>query len=468
MSSEPVFYPDPRVQRDTIHVLSAYDADLSAGLERHRGEVHMKNPTTSWVDADQTFTWHITSDRTEPFEVRALVAHKSGVAVTVQVNVPQTACTVSAIQPALPGSANPWRRVPLDGLLMLAKGDNTLILRTIPLDGSAFEMEAFAIELVRTEVRERLHIEAQALKSDMTWLRRAGYGFMNHWTQAVYPEHGLPKSYADAVHDFDVERYADQIARGGAGFVVLTTTHGPHYFPAPLASLDAILPGRTTARDLVADLIDALGRRGIRLFLYYHLGAQSDPEWLKVSGFFDTDTSKLFGNWQKMIREVGERYGTGLAGWWFDDGAVNYYYRTAPWPELSRAAKAGNPDRLIGYNAWFQPPATEFQDYHCGEIIEDPSYGGALLPNGDGRYVGEPYRGLNAVSTIISEKYWDHSRPDEPISEARWDSAEIATLIREFRRYTCVPIFNLEIYQDGRMSQNTIERFHTASANLHE
>ena len=460
MTTEPVFHPDPRAQRDTIHVLSTYDAGLSDGLERHRWAMHMKNPTTGWTRAEQTLTWHVISDRAEAFEVRALVAHKSGSAVTLHVDGPHG--TVSAVQPALPGSANPWRRVSLNGLLMLGEGDNTLSLRATPLDGNPFEMEAFAIELVRPAVREWLHTDALALKSDMAWLRRAGYGFMNHWTQAVYPEHGQPKAYADAVRDFDVARYADQIARGGAGFVVLTTTHGPHYFPAPLASLDAILPGRTTKRDLVADLIDALGRRGIRLFLYYHLGAESDPEWLKASGFFDTDTSKLFGNWQKMIREVGERYGKGLAGWWFDDGAVNYYYRTAPWPELSRAAKAGNPDRLIGYNAWFQPPVTEFQDFHCGEIIEDPSYGGALLPGGDGRYVGEPYQGLGAVSTIITEKYWDHSRPDEPISAARWNSDEIAALISEFRRHVCVPIFNLEIYQDGRMSDDTLSRFEDA------
>ena len=261
----------------------------------------------------------------------------------------------------------------LDGQLLLVEGANTLTLSAAPLEGGAFELEVFAVELVRSEVRERLHHQAVSMQSDMTWLRQAGYGFMNHWTQAIYPERGPRKPYDQAVRDFDVVRYANQVRQGGAGFVVLTTTHGPHYFPAPLAALDAILPGRTAKRDLVADLIDALGQRGIRLFLYYHIGAQSDPEWLRVSGFFDTDTSKLFGNWQKMIREAGERYGRGLAGWWFDDGAVNYYYRTAPWPELSRAAKAGNPDRLIAYNSWFQPPVTEFQDYHCGEIIEDPS-----------------------------------------------------------------------------------------------
>jgi hypothetical protein len=464
MVSEPVFRPDPRVQRDTIHVLSAYDAELSPGLQRHRHEVHMKNPTTGWARADQVLKWQVVSGCAESFEARVLVAHKAGSAVRLQIEGPRGA--VSAVQPALPGSPNPWRRVALDGRLELAEGANTLALSATSLDGGAFELEAFAVELVRSEVRERLHRQAAAMISDMAWLRQAGYGFMNHWTQAIYPERGPRLPYDQAVQNFDASRYADQAARGGAGFVVLTTTHGPHYFPAPLAALDAILPGRAAKRDLVADLIDALGRRGIRLFLYYHLGAQADPEWLAASGFFDTDTSTLFGNWQRMIREAGERYGEGLAGWWFDDGAVNYYYRTAPWPELSRAAKAGSPARLIGYNSWFQPPVTEFQDFHCGEIIEDPSYGGTLAAGGDGRYTGGTYQGMNAVSTIITERYWDHTRPDEPISLARWSSEELAALIGEFRRYRCVPIFNLEIYQDGRMSEDTIERFAAARRRL--
>ena len=69
---------------------------------------------------------------------------------------------------------------------------------------------------------------------------------------------------------------------------------------------------------------------------------------------------------------------------------------------------------------------------------------------------------MNAASTLITEAYWDHTRPDESISPARWSSEQIAALIGEFRRCRCVPIFNLEIYQDGRMSEDTVERFAAA------
>ena len=51
--------------------------------------------------------------------------------------------------------------------------------------------------------------------------------------------------------------------------------------------------------------------------------------------------NKFFGNLEAMLSEVGNHYGDKLAGWWFDDGATNYYYRSAPWEALAKAAKAG-------------------------------------------------------------------------------------------------------------------------------
>ena len=150
------------------------------------------------------------------------------------------------------------------------------------------------------------------------------------------------------------------------------------YFPAPLKSFDRILPGRTTQRDLIGDLAEALGQRGIRLLLYYHLGSDADRAWQEASGFWKTDTAEFWNNWVAVIGEVGERYGEKLAGWWFDDGTANYYYRSAPWERLATTAKAGNPKRLICFNPWILPSATEFQDYLAGEGNSDPERAGLV------------------------------------------------------------------------------------------
>jgi hypothetical protein len=263
-----------------------------------------------------------------------------------------------------------------------------------------------------------------------------------------------------------VESFARQVQATGAGFVVFTTSHAEHFFPAPLASLDPILPGRTARRDLVAELAEALGQRGVKLFLYYHLGASSDPAWLRATGFWDTDTSRLFNHWTAMISEAGCRYGDKLAGWWFDDGAVSYYYRSAPWEQLAAAAKAGHAGRLVAFNPWELPSPTEFQDYFCGEGHSDPGLGGLVATGGDGRIKSGPHQGLQACATLITEGDWVHSRKNTDIGPPRWSGPQMAALLKEFIARKNVPIFNLEIYQEGALSPASVEMFKQARPSL--
>jgi alpha-L-fucosidase len=162
---------------------------------------------------------------------------------------------------------------------------------------------------------------------------------MVHWTKETMLLQGAPKAYDQTVNDFSVEQFAGDMQKTGAGFVVFTTAHGFQYFPAPLESLDKILPGRTARRDLVADLADALAKRGMKLFLYYHLGTQADSAWTKASGFWDTDTSRFFNNWQAIISEVGERYGENYAR---GQGVTGY---RGAFPTDSHQSKACFPKR---------------------------------------------------------------------------------------------------------------------------
>jgi hypothetical protein len=100
-----------------------------------------------------------------------------------------------------------------------------------------------------------------------------------------------------------------------------------------------VLPGRTSKRDLVADLADALGHRGMKLMLYYHLGASNDAEWMQATGAYETDTSKLFGNWEAIISEAGNRYKDRLAGWWFDDGSTGGSHADRSSTEMIRPSR---------------------------------------------------------------------------------------------------------------------------------
>jgi hypothetical protein len=456
------FVPDFRVRPDDYTVLMAADAKRPPELKPFQAGAHGKFHVTGWTQPEQPLEWEITVPEEDAYSVNVLLQRHGNQALRVEV----TGAT-QMVSGWAPASLRGWTRQTLDGRLRLPAGKQRLVLKARSSnDTNRFNASVFSIELVRPAVREQLHLAALKLRSETRWLQECRYGLMCHWTSQSFPRRGERKPCDQAVRDFDVEGFAAQVEQTGAGFVVFTTSHAQHFFPAPLESLDQILPGRTARRDLVADLADALGRRGVKLFLYYHLGASSDSAWLNATGFWETDTSRLFNKWTAMITEAGQRYGERLAGWWFDDGAVSYYYRSAPWKRLATAGKAGHASRLIAFNPWELPSPTEFQDYWCGEGNADPSVGGLIPVGGDGRFKSGAHQGLQACATLITEEDWVHARKDTDIGPPKWNTPQLATLLQEFISRKNVPIFNLEIYQEGALSPKSVELFKQAATQL--
>ena len=458
------FVPDGRIRPDDHTVFMAVDAKLSAGLTPFQPGGHGKFHVQGWQRADQQAAWIVEAPAADACEVRVVLRRRHGPALHVIVGTGGKALESVLTSDAPPG----WDRLELQGLLALPAGRSTLTLRLAPEDGaSTFEAEVHAVELVRPSVRAALAGRAIAMRSDPSWFQKARYGIMVHWTSQSVPLRGAPVSYQDAVAAFDVEAFAAAMQRAGAGFVVFTTAHAMQFFPAPLASLDRLLPGRTSRRDLVADLADALGRRGLKLMLYHHPGTAGDAEWVRAAGLFDADPSQFFAAWQEIITEAGRRYGDRLAGWWFDDGSVGLYYRSPPWEALARAAKAGHPGRLISFNAWELANPTLFHDFCTGEGCQEPrGIGGLLTPGGDGRYPRGTHAGLQASACLIAEKDWGHFVPDTPLPPPSWTPDRLAALLKGFIACRNVPILNLQITQDGRLSEATLAVFERARAQL--
>lgn len=457
------YVPSGRIDPARVNVLSAADARRAAGLSLAFPVSHLKPEVVGWARSDQSLAWTIDVPVADDYAVNVLIAQTSGPALDLRVSAGRASVT----SPFRPDPRGSWSRSPLDQPLPLAQGRTDVALHIAPrAAGQSFAAEVLAVELVRPSVRDALHAEAMALRADARWMPRARYGVMFHWTKRTLPRSGPPKPYSDAVEAFDVERFADQVASTGAGFVVLTTAHSDQYFPAPIRSLDRVLPGRTSGRDLIGDLIRALSRRDIRLVLYYHLGPIEDPAWARATGLFETDSRRLFDNWQAIVGEVGERYGETLAGWWFDDGIGNYYYRSPDWGALDRAAKRGYPGRAVCFNSWKNTSATEFQDFHCGEELvpdganaflnRDGSFGGTLVAGGDGRITAGAFAGLQAAATFMMEGEWVHLRSDTEAAPPRRSPAQLAELIRQLHAYGATPIINVLIYQDGQIAPRSL------------
>lgn len=432
------------IRTDRPTVLMGDAATLRGGLQRVPPEHSAKRFHVShWVSVEDAFRWQICSPGSATYLVTALVTGRGA-------RVRLTAGS-QAIGAEVDG---PWDRVEL-GAVDLPAGDSRLTLRA-PQPGSGLAL--YALELVAPDLRTALDRRAAALRADTAWMRRPGYGLQFHWTTHSQPRSGPRLPYDAAVAAFDAEAFAAMVASTGAGHVILTTSHAEHYFPAPVAAIDRLLPGRTARRDLVADLIAALAQRGIRLILYYHVGHDdwADPHgWWRATGFDPSEPEAFLAHWCAIVSEVGLRYGSGLAGWFFDDGCV-YYPLNPDFERLCLAAKAGHAGRVICYNAWVWPRFTDFQDYFCGEGGQWLSAGEHLPADGRGIFTGGPQRGLQAHTNFILESNWWHGEAESPIAHPAMDRAAfVARMLNAIAR-GIVPSVNLEIYQDGTVSQQSL------------
>lgn len=415
-------------------VLMAADGRNPDGLKAWVDD-HRRLQVKKWPLGGET-SWEVEVAEAGDYAVNVLFSH--GVPHALRVVVAAGESHAAGISEPVRNAE--WRRFGLPGTLKLAQGKQTVSLRIDAVDGTAGgTIEILSVELVKPAVRDRVLRASQAMRSraDTDWFRKAGFGLMVHWTSRCMPRSGPPKPYAEAVRDFDVKAFADQVAATGAGFVTFTTSHAQMYFPAPLGSLDRILPGRTADRDLVADLAETLGRRGIRLMLYYHDGASSDPAWQRASGFWETDSSTFWNHWTAVVEEAGER--------------------------LAIAAKAGNPRRIICFNPWTLPSATDFQDFAAGEGSRDPTARGWLKPGDGGRISGGAYEGLQASAAVVMEGDWIHGKRDTEIPKPRITVEELADLLRRFRDLQNVLMLNCEIYQDGTLAPPTVELIRQAN-----
>ena len=435
------------ISDDRPTILMADAATLAGNLRRWPAKSSADRFHVShWTLPGDSFTWKLNAANAGEYSVVALV-RGSGAIV-------QLASDRARTPPAAPVHSG-WDRVEL-GALKLAQGVQSLTLSSTQ-PGSGLEL--YSLELATPKLTSRLAKQARAARSDTSWMRKAKYGLQFHWTSQSQPRSGPRKPYAEASRDFPARAFAEAVHESGAGYVILTTSHAEYFFPAPIAAIDAIMPGRTARRDLIRDLIEELGRFGIRLMLYYHAGHDHWREpngWWVRCGHDARNPEKFLANWCSIIGEVGHRYGSGLAGWFFDDSRV-YYPLNPEFRRLAIAAKAGNPSRVICYNPWIWPRCTDFQDYFCGEGYGFLKVRDNLPADGSGIFSNGPQRGLQAHTNFILESDWCHSKPETAIPLPTIPKEAFISDVSSAIARGIVPSINLEIYQDGGVGPASIE-----------
>ncbi len=298
------------------------------------------------------------------------------------------------------------------------------------------------------------------------WLAALRFGIAIHWTALSRPVSGEPLTFDQAVDEFDAQRFVARIADCGAQHLLFTTTHALQQLPAPCESIDAILPARTTRRDLIGDLADACIARGLRFLLYYNhsCNGQDDTTWANAVGYYGPDFDRFAGNICAIVGELSERYAERVSAWWFDSayaldprGPENTVTAELngfqfPWPSMTAAAKRGNPNRLVCYNPGAWPPKwkfmyTQHQDYLPGEandLIEVPT----------GRYHANGLQNHRWV--CLDNADWVHSRPNTPLASARYSAEQLRAYVSAAHACHTPVTFNIDIDQRGEVLEDTL------------
>lgn len=346
-----------------------------------------------------------------------------------------------------------FERIPLAGELRLSCGVNVVRLRVASAKGS----EIFRLRsLELTPVTQAHAIEAagetaRRHRANTDWFVKAAYGVWFHFLDLTTPRRGPRKPYKQAVNDLDVEALASLVEETGAGYVILTTNHGDPTCPAPIRSWEELHPGWTTQRDLIADFAGALHRRGMRLMLYMNcpgLGdlLQGSAGAIDVPKYSEERYAEIL---VRVFTEFGLRYGDRVAGYWLDSWfQTTESYPNLPFETLSRAIKAGYPDRMVAYNYWAFPIETEWQDYWAGELTDLPvkRFGSRYIRRGAGK-------GLQAHSAIRLDDPWFHITPNTDIQPPRYTAAQLIRYIKTCMEDQAAVTFGVGIYQDGTISE---------------
>ncbi len=423
-------------------------AKLTRGLKYNAGPDWIEN----WTSVDETVSWTVRLRGAGEYKLATTYACSSGSGGSefeIVANDSKVADTVYETN-GWAGDKQNFEKKYLTGKLNLSSGINSLAIHVSKKSKTNEIMRLHAMELTPLTAEEASAAakeRARKQRASTDWFVAAKYGVMFHWTTQTQPHHGTQKPFCEAVRDFNIDAFADMVKETGAGYVIFTAVHGTQWFPAPIRTIDKILPGRTCERDLIGEIADALSKRGVKLILYYHQGV-GDYEWSRASGFLRKDKSEFFKNEHDILTEVGQRYGNKFAGYWFDDR-----YPFQPFEQLYQATKVGNEERIVSWNSWILPKTTEFQEYYAGEFG-----GGLILPEKSYFEEGGPASALQPHGLIFLDDPWIHGYPDKDIAAPLFTTQKLIDYVKACIARKLVITMNLGIYQNGTVSPATLEQ----------
>ena len=225
-------------------------------------------------------------------------------------------------------------------------------------------------------------------RADSDWMNQGGYGIMADYLGNYNIPVSSPAQWNTLINNFDVAALAQQAAQAGAKWVLLPLGQNSGYYLSPNATYESIVnEGKTSTRDLPLDLANALRPLGIKLMFYLPsngpnqdaAASHSLGETTQLSSGNYARTDTFTTNWSNIIRTWSDRYGSKVAGWWFDGAYDDTIYESgftsAIADGFATAARHGNPHTLVSFNAGghvpnANTPNTRYasENYSAGEV----------------------------------------------------------------------------------------------------
>jgi hypothetical protein len=392
------------------------------------------------IEGEATATWMATIDREG--EYRATIVYSGdtpGAPFTLAMGSTVANGTLAVQTEVFKDPLMNFGRTLANESARLPRGSLRVQLR-IPGGKAHLRIRSIEIEPAATAQTAGQGRKIAQQRANTDWLAHAAYGVMFHWTSESTPRHGKALSYQRAVDAFNVAAFAEMVASTGAKYVIFTVNHAQPHCPAPIKSWERFHPGSTTKRDLLAEIAKALEARNVRLMLYFashtvgKLRVATGPEYLRIH--------------KEILQEFGQRYGTQVAGYWFD----GWYQTLEAYPEINPRdllpnVRAGNPARLVAFNSWVYPIETPWQDYWAGEV-------GDIVRPAASRYAASGAAiGLQSHFLLFADAPWVHSLPDAEMEPLRFSDESLIEFVKKNAEKEAAVTINLGIYQDGSIGQ---------------
>ena len=302
------------------------------------------------------------------------------------------------------------------------------------------------------------------------WMRQARWGVMTHyladWQARVHHLDMSVEQWNKLVDGFDVEGLAQQLQSAGVRYYQITLGQNSGYYLAPNAAYDRITgirPSKCSRRDLVADLYEALHRRGIRLLVYLPSGAPAHDEAADAALEWQNGPYPNKGfqrKWEQVIRWWSEHWGRKVEGWWFDGCYFpNSMYRSSEPPNFASfaaAARAGNPEAALAFNpgvVYRILSVTPYEDFTAGEIDKPGQV--SIRRTVDGKVDGTQIQMLSFLGQA-----WGMGTP-------RFTADEVIGYTRKFVESGGAVTWDVPVELNGRIPQPFLDQLSALAKAIH-